>query len=220
MRNITIIPSIASADPLNLAREIDRLAGIKKLHLDIEDGNYVPNITFGIKTVRRVAEYAGGSAELDAHLIVTCPDRWIDELADCGVKKIAFHPKALRYSLETMHRIHSRGLAVGFGLDFAESAEGIRPFVPDLDYVIVMTAEPDGHGMQFNPLMLEKIRRLKEILGPEKEVWADGGIGAAVISSVAEAGASTIILGRAVFSASDPLQKIEELRNRVTGKPA
>ncbi|MDR2134637.1 MAG: ribulose-phosphate 3-epimerase [Treponema sp.] len=211
MRKPAIIPSIASADPLNLAGEIDRLGGVKKLHLDIEDGNFVPNITFGMKTVRRVAGYVGESAELDAHLIVTSPECWIDELADCGIKKIAFHPEAVRYPLEILHRIRRRGLEAGFGLDFISSIERIRPFVPDLDYVIVMTAEPDGRGMRFNPRMLEKIREAVKLLGPEKEVWADGGIGEDTISAVAAAGASNIILGRAVFSAPDPRQKIEEL---------
>jgi ribulose-phosphate 3-epimerase len=211
MRNFTIIPSIASADPLNLRQEIDRLGNTERLHLDIEDGNFVPNISFGMKTVCRIAEYTKGKAELDSHLIVTDPDFWIDGLADQGVKKIAFHPEAVRYPLETLHHIRSRGLKAGFGLNFITPAEAIRPFVSHLDYFFVMTAEPDGSGMLFNPLILEKIRQISQILGPDREIWADGGIAEDTIPQVVAAGATTIILGRAVFSAVDPAQKIKDL---------
>lgn len=211
MRNITIIPSIASADPLNIMYEMDRLNGTGKLHLDIEDGNFVPNITFGIKTVRRIAEYTAGKMELDVHLLVNNPNTWIDDLAECGITKIAFHPDAVHYPLEILRHIHQRGLKAGFALDFSSPASVLCPFLSGLDYVIVMTAEPDGQGMLFNPLLLEKIHQVRQLLGDNREVWADGGIGADTVFPVANAGASVIILGRAIFSAGDPKQRIMEL---------
>lgn len=208
---IQIIPSIASADPLNLMGEIERLDGIPNLHLDIEDGNFVPNITFGMKTVRRIAEYVNTKKELDAHLFIVKPNGWIQNLAECGVKRVAVQMEALSYPLETLHTIHQYGMKAGLGLNFSTPAEAVLPFLPQLDYIIVMTAEPDGMGMQFRPVMLEKIRKLSQYLGNDQEIWADGGIDSTTIYSVAEAGVSTIILGRAVFSADNPLHVIRNM---------
>jgi ribulose-phosphate 3-epimerase len=208
---LTIIPSIASANPLYLKNDIDRLDGIGKLHLDVEDGNFVPNITFGMKTIQRIADYTSGKKELDAHLLVRNPEPWIDPLADCGIKRIAFHLETVPYPFEMLHHIHSRGMKAGFALNFITPAEAILPFITRLDYVIVMTAEPDGQCMLFNPCMLEKIQKISQYLGGGKEVWADGGISADTIGQAAGAGASTIIMGRAIFSSPDPEAVLREL---------
>lgn len=197
---VRIIPSVASADPLDLKGEIDRLEGIPELHLDIEDGNLVPNITFGLKTVRRISEYAGNKKVLDAHLFVTRPNEWIYDLAECGIKRLAVPLEPLAYPLETLNRIRQKGMKAGVGLNFATPAEAVLPFLPALDYVIVMTAEPDAMGMRFYPEMLKKIRALSGYFHSGREIWADGGIDKETLPMAAEAGASAVILGRAFFN--------------------
>jgi len=210
---ICIIPSIASADPLDYKNEINRLDGIPNLHLDIEDGNFVPNISFGQKTVKRISEHINGSKELDAHLFVTRPGIWIEELAKCGIKKVAVQIETLDYPLEIISSIHQYGMKAGLGLNFVSPIETVLPFLPFLDYVVVMTAEPDGMGIVFYPEMLNKIQKLSQYLGKEQKIWADGGINEFTIKSVVSAGATTIILGRAVFSAANPLGFISEMMN-------
>lgn len=197
---VGIIPSIASADPLNLQGEIDRIRDIPNLHLDIEDGCFVPNLTFGMKTVGRIAEYTRDKKAVDAHLFVMRPELWIDPLAECGVKSLAIQIESLTYPLAALNRIHQKGMKAGLGLNFATPAQVVLPFLPHLDYIIVMTAEPDGEGMIFYPEMLKKIEILSRYIGERQEIWADGGIDYDTLSTVAEAGASTVIMGRHFFS--------------------
>ena len=207
-------PSLASGNPLNLKCEVDRLADFPNLHLDIEDGNFIPNITFGIKTVSRVAEYVGSSRDLDVHLFVNDPQLIIEQLVSLktrNIKKIAVHIEALRYPLETLQYIRSHGIEAGVGLNFITPAEIIIPFVDRIDYVVVMTSEPDGQGDLFNPNMLHKIIKVTEIMQDENQVWVDGGINADNIKSVVDAGASNIVLGRAIYADECPRAIVENL---------
>jgi len=208
---LKIFPSLASADSLNLINEIDRLKGISDLHLDVEDGVFVPNITFGDKTIKRVAQHVGKTKSLDVHLLVREPHMWIDRVACSAVKKIAVHIEALAYPLEALAQIHRHNIEAGIALNFSTPAEAILPFRKQIDYVIVMTAEPDGLGMQFNPDILEKIKKVKDILGSEGQVWADGGVSKEHVKSVYDAGAANVVMGRAVFGDKNPLQAIQDM---------
>jgi len=208
---LKIYPSLASADPLNLENEIKRLGDFPNLHIDIEDGNFVPNITFGIKTFERVVNYLDGKKNLDVHLFVSNPEVWIDRVALTAVKKIALPIEALPYPMEVLQQIRNYGIEAGVGLNFSTSADAILPYLTHIDYVIVMTAEPDGLGMKFNPYMLKKIACLKSLIGDEKQIWADGGISKDTVKSVYEAGASNVVLGRAVFGEEDPLKAAEDI---------
>lgn len=194
---IRVIPSIASADPLRLGEEIKRVSGWPLLHIDIEDGSFVPNITFGEKTVRAIASCAG--QKLDIHILAYHPRRYLALARECGAERVAFHLEAVRYPLEILGEIRRLGMKAGLALNFTTGPEEIAVFSDALDYVIVMTAEPDGRGQQFYPPVLEKIKRLREILPENKEIWADGGIGKRELALVKEAGADTAIMGRAVF---------------------
>lgn len=196
---IRVIPSIASADPLRLREEIQRVSGWPLLHIDIEDGNFVPNITFGERTIRAIASCA--KQRLDAHILAYHPRRYLPLLQECGAERVAFHIEAARYPLEILGEIRRLGMKAGLALNFATGAEEIAVFSEFVDYVIVMTAEPDGLGQQFYPPILKKIRRLREILPKDKAIWADGGIGKKELALVEEAGADTAIMGRAVFGA-------------------
>ncbi len=212
-RNSRLIPSIASADPLRIAAEIGRIREWKMLHIDIEDGNFVPNITFGEKTVRAIAGITG--QELDGHILAVNPEQYLPLFADCGFRRAAAHIEALPYPLLFLNRARNMGMAAGLALNFAAPAEAVLPFISALDYVIIMTAEPDSRGQQYYPPILEKIRRMREILPEEKEIWADGGINQSNMAEVTAAGADTLIMGRAVFGSPDPIGTLQALTEQL-----
>lgn len=197
-----IIPSIASADPLNLGKALKDLEGFERLHLDIEDGNFTPNITFGLKTAAAVA--TAWSGLLDAHLMANHPQRFLGALASMGVSSVAVHYESLPYPLEALHAVRGLGLQAGLALNFKTGWRDVVPFADSFDYVLVMTAEPDGAGERFCPAMLEKIRELKNHLPAGKSIRADGGIGDEECPLVLEAGADTLIMGRYLFACTGP----------------
>ena len=153
-KQITLIPSIASADQLYIGEQIKSLKTWPWLHIDIEDGNFVPNITFGAKTIKRIAENA--SQELDAHILANRPEQYLDMLSVCGVKKTAVHIETMMYPMMTLNRIRDLGMIPGLAMNFMTPVECILPFADVFDYVIMMTAEPDGRGDQFYPPILNK----------------------------------------------------------------
>lgn len=208
-RKLRLIPSIASADQLHIADEIDRVRDWGLLHIDIEDGNFVPNLTFGEKMIRAVAAYA--PLQLDAHILANDPEQYLPLLKSCGFRMAAAHIEALPYPLIFLNRTRALGMGAGLALNFSTPPEAVLPFCSRLDYVIVMTAEPDVSGQQFFPPMLEKIRQLREILPQEISIWADGGVSGENMGTVLEAGADTLIMGRCVFGSDDPLAVLKKL---------
>ena len=190
-----IIPSIASGNMLMLGQTIEELKGFNRLHLDIEDGNFVPNITFGIKTIQAISSVA--TQLLDVHILAYHPERYIDQLSECGVSNVAVHFETLKYPMEVLHQIHCMGMKAGLALNIATPVELIEPFVEKLDYILIMTSEPDGEGQIFCPSVLKKIKKAKKFVG--KEIWVDGGIGEKELNLVEEAGADKIIMGRGIF---------------------
>lgn len=204
-----INPSLASANPLYLLDAVTCLPESPWLHVDIEDGNFVPNITFGLSTVREIARHA--VAPLDAHLLVARPEWLLPGLAELGIRRTAVHYEAVEYPLEVLATIRRLGMRAGLALNFKTNAEALEPFVGGLDYIIVMTAEPDGEGQKFRPGLLDKVARARRLLPAGVEVWVDGGIGEAELPRVVAAGADTVIMGRAVWSAPDPVARYREL---------
>ena len=208
-KQIKLIPSIASADQLCLGEEIQRLKNWPYLHIDIEDGNFVPNITFGAKTVRRIAKAA--FQELDAHILAKNPEQYLDMLAECGVKKTAVHIEAMMYPLLVLNRIMDLGMVPGLAMNFMTPIECVLPFVDSFNYIIMMTAEPDARDDQFYPRILDKMKRLRAALPEKIEIWADGGINEYNLADVISAGAETMIVGRCVFGGGNPYERLLEL---------
>ena len=208
-RQIKLIPSIASADQLHIGDEIERIREWPRLHIDIEDGNFVPNITFGEKTVRAISLAA--PQELDIHLLTNDPLAYLPLIRECGIKKAASHIEALPYPLEFLNRVRETGIEAGLALNFSTPAEDAAVFSSSLDYVIVMTAEPDGKGQYFYPPILRKIQQLRRILPDNVSIWADGGINQNNMELAAEAGADTLIMGRCIFGTPDPLNTLRSL---------
>lgn len=205
-----ILPSLASADQMHLGEAIRALKGCPCLHFDIEDGNFVPNITFGMKTIRAAAKLWEG--RMDAHLMVTNPADYLDFLAEAGFCAAAFHWEATGYPLYLIHRIHQLGMKAGIALNPRTSAREILPYKNRIDYVLVMTSEPDGEGDLFQAEMLDKIKTLAECSGGRYQILADGGIGEKEFYAVKEAGASGVVMGRTVFQSEDPLSVIHKFK--------
>lgn len=207
MDTIKILPSIASADQLCLWSEMKKIDGTGLLHIDIEDGNYIPNITFGMKTVRAICR--SGGFEYDAHLLVADPGRYIDELNDCGVSRVAFHIDAVPYPLDLLHRIRACGMKAGVALNLKQPVRDILLLTSCLDYVIIMTSEPDGKGCLFYPPVMEKVKEARALLSETVEVWADGGVSEEYLEKLGAIGIDAAVLGRAVWGAADPAKQVK-----------
>lgn len=211
-----ILPSIASSDMLYIGQTLDRLGKTGRLHIDIEDGNFVPNITFGMKTVRAI--HAHSPLSLNAHLMVTNPMLYIDELAACGVQELAVHFESLPYPLEVLAYIRSKGMKAGLALNFVTPVCMLEPFIDGMDFLLIMTAEPDGESQRFQASACKRIAAARQLLGPEAEIWVDGGIGEAEFPQVLAAGANTVIMGRAIVGHEDPLARIAYFQALAEGR--
>lgn len=213
-RDIKIIPSLASANQMCLGNQIKELKEYPFLHIDIEDGNFVPNITFGMKTILEAGRI--GKKIMDAHLMVMNPEEYIDPLIDGGITDIAIHVEAVNYPAKYLQRIKDRNGRAGVAFNFMAQPEQILPYLALVDYVLIMTSEPDGKAQKFNGCMLEKIRRARTMLPERVSIIADGGISEENMKQVIRSGADTLVMGRAVWGAPDAGKQItrlmEELR--------
>ena len=187
-----ILPSLASGRLTALADEAVSVKDAGYLHLDIEDGNFSPGITFGPDTIRELADHT--DAEMDAHLMVNEPERYIEELSDCGVRSVAFHIESTPYPSRCLNEIHRFGMRAGMA-----------------DYVLLLTNESDLRGIRFKPYSLVRIEQLRQLLPSQVELWVDGGINEELLPAVAARGADRAVVGRTIFRAEDPMKKIAEL---------
>ena len=206
------IPSMASANQLNLKKSLDSLGKIKKIHFDIEDGNFIDNITFGLRTVRDVLNYT--DREADAHLMVTTPGQYIDDLMALGVKAIAVHVESGIFPAAHLHRIRQLGGRAGLALNFMAPVSALLPYLKDMDYVLLMTSEPDGRGQEFNPWALEIIAEARRLLPERISIVVDGGITEYWLPRVVAAGADTVILGRTLW-VEDPEAQYDRLQRMI-----
>ncbi len=207
-----IIPSIASANPLYLGAELERLGDYPYLHIDVEDTSFVPNITFGMKAIRAIAQ--NSKAHLDAHLMVRRPDDWISPLAACGIQRMCVQFEAIRFPMCTLENIHNAGVEAGLAFTLKTDIGVLNAYKDAVSYILILASEPDSKE-QFNPYTLEKLRRAREILPENKSIWVDGGLNERLCRAAIQSGADTLIMGRYVWSAKDPVIAMEELLKSV-----
>lgn len=202
-----IIPSIASANQTAIAEELRRLGEVPLLHIDIEDGNFVPNITFGLKTIRQIRAIT--SIPFDTHLMVTNPEDYIDPLHELGAISICFHWEATEYPLKLLGRIRSLGMNAGIAFNVKTDVDCLKYCKDDLDFVLLMTSEPDGMGECFRPAVIDKLKKAKDLLRG-KAITIDGGLGENELKACRGL-YDRAIVGRAVFSSDHPEKTIEQL---------
>lgn len=211
--SIRIQPSILSADFANLEAEFSSIRSADGIHVDVMDGHFVPNLTFGLPVVKRMQEIT--SLPLDVHLMIEDLDRWAVEYAKLGVFSVTLHLESCKDVAGTIAAVKATGSRVGLAIKPATPVSAIQPFLSTLDQVLVMSVEPGFGGQSFIPASIQKIRDLKSLLNKESpDTWlqVDGGISADNIAAVATAGADTFVAGSAVFNSVNPAESIDRLR--------
>ena len=203
-----ILPSIASANPLCYGEEIRRLGNVGYLHLDIEDGNFIPNITFGLKTIRAIA--SASRAALDVHLMTSCPGDYLDGLCQAGVQSICFHIESESYPLRLLNKIKCLGMKAGLAINMKTSLEELRMFLKEMDYLLIMTAEEDSEGQCFREESFDRISQAREMLSDHGELWVDGGICPYHLPRLCRCGVDRAVMGRAVFGEENPQEAIRQ----------
>ena len=204
-----VTPSIYSADLLDMKNVLAKCECFAHLHADIDDGNFVRGISFGMDYLRGVA--ANTSVPVDVHLEVCNPMDYLRPLADIGIARVAAHVEALAYPSLFLSTARSLGMKAGLAVNIKTPAAAVLPYADQLDELIVLTVEADEEGLQFRPGALEKIKEIKGRMKPDAWILADGGIRESNLEQVVRAGANGIVAGRAVFGDPDPAAAYQRL---------
>lgn len=211
-----VSPSLLSADFGNLARDIEMINESKAqmLHLDVMDGVFVPNISFGFPVIKYVQQLC--KKPLDVHLMIVEPQKFVNEVRDCGAQIMNVHFEVCDHLDRVVQQIHDAGMQAGVTINPATPVCLLRDIVEQLDLVLLMSVNPGFGGQKFIPNTLNKVRELRQLInekGSKALIEVDGGVNADTGKMLAEAGADILVAGNYVFKAQDPLAAIDTLYN-------
>ncbi|MBP6454240.1 MAG: ribulose-phosphate 3-epimerase [Bacteroidales bacterium] len=210
-----IAPSMLSANFGNLASDIEMVNNSEAdlFHLDIMDGLFVPNISYGFPVVKAISELA--KKPMDAHLMIVDPDRYIERFAKEGVKYLSVHIEACTHLHRTIQNIKECGMKAGVALNPHTPAYMIKEIIADTDFVLVMSVNPGFGGQSFIASSLNKIREIRDMASkaaPNLLIEVDGGVSKENAPLLVEAGADILVAGNSIFSKSSPSEAIKELK--------
>ena len=212
-----IAPSMLKCDFGDLAREVERLtaANAKVLHWDVMDGHFVPNLSYGPMVIERVRPLT--NMLFDAHLMISEPERYLDEYLKAGCEAITVHIEAVPQPTLLLRRIRDAGRVSGLALNPLTPLSAIEPFLAEIDLLLVMSVQAGFGGQSFIPTSVEKLREARKLISSETILSVDGGIGMKTIAGCAAVGTDLFVAGSAIFDQSDYLCAVDEL-GRLAGR--
>lgn len=212
MPKLKIAPSILASDFSRLGEEIKAVidAGADMIHLDIMDGHFTPNITFGPPVVAALREHC--SVPMDVHLMISDPDAYVADFANAGADILSFHVEAAIHPHRTIAKIKELGCQAGIVLNPGTTHDEIEYLVDYVDMVLIMTVNPGFGGQQFIPEMIQKIQCVRAMLG-DRDLEVDGGIDSVTAREVVEAGANVLVAGSYIYRHSSYFEAIDSLRS-------
>ncbi len=211
-----VSPSLLSADFCNLSKDIDMIneSEADYLHLDIMDGVFVPNISFGFPVIKNLKNIC--NKPLDVHLMIVEPQKFIKEVKDCGAEFMNVHYEACLHLHRVVQQIKEAGMKVGVTLNPATPVSVLEDIITELDLVLIMSVNPGFGGQKFIQNSVKKVRQLRKMIdnsGSHALIEVDGGVNGETGKLLKEAGADMVVAGNYVFKADSPLDRISELKN-------
>ena len=212
---IKVCASLLAADFLKIGSELERMkaAGVDYIHLDVMDGRFVPNISFGLPIVAAAKKL--GALPGDVHLMIVEPEKYIDAFAEAGAEMITVHAEATNHLHRALNQIRQLGIKAGVSLNPSTSPDCLRYVMGEFDYALVMTVNPGFGGQSLIPQAVRKIGDIKRMIdeaGVNAEIQVDGGVSLETAPEIVEQGATLLVTGSALFSAVDPAAMVGQLK--------